>query len=707
MQSSSDTLHSCCAKCEEYFNLIASYSAVPATNARQEHMVFHNIEDLALSAANGCHLCNLIIVELGPEDVQRLRQELILRPESRRDQIRALVLGYEYQSVRPTLRFEEPIWEEDGTTINASTLCELRYLPLKNEHDASQSYYSASLSSLTLSGRLTKAVQPSTASWETFNDIHRWLRLCEKVHSRCVERRHKRIGQLPTRIVYVGAFQADSLVYVQDTKGIAHNARYITLSHSWGGSVPCRLLESNHSSYAAGVHTSALPKTFRDAIALTKALGLDYIWIDSLCIVQDSRDDWERECVLMSDIYNGSFLNVAANAASDANGGLFRDRSALQVTPFRKRMCYQPFRWIHKPFVFFPQSWGPDILKTAPLSKRAWTVQERLLAPRTVHFLHHKVIWECPSLRESETDDTGEIETMASSASYGFRNWAVPWSHDHIHSHREEAYLCKWSDAVGLYTRGDLTFESDKLVAISGLAKYVKEMWHNDSIEYLAGLWSYQLEWSLVWSVLSGGVRPASYRSPTWSWASIDGPVFIPYFHAEQRREMLITILKAQTEARDDPFGPVDGGSIQIKGPLCRTQMDYPDSSQSSRTNISLKLASSGLSLDFDELYFDDSQFVHSTSPSTTLFLLGVSKWHDPSLLPIDGLVLQLTGLAKGQYSRVGSFSFSDWWPSNSPEELSSNSYAMIEKALTSMDLDAQCFEDEDRENSVYTITIV
>lgn len=328
MQSSSDTLHSCCAKCEEYFNLIASYSAVSATNARKQYMVYHNIEDLALSAANGCRLCNLIIVELGPEDVQRLRQELILRPESRRDQIRALVWGY--QSVRPTLRFEEPIWEE-GTTINARTLCELRYLPLENEYDASQSYYSASLSSLTLSGRLIKAVQQSTASWETFNDIHRWLRLCEKAHSRCVERRHKRICQLPTRIVYVGAFQAESLVYVQDTKGIAHNARYITLSHSLGGSVPCWLLESSHSSYAAGVHTSTLPKAFRDAIALTKALGLNYIWIDSLCIVQDSRDDWERECVLMSDIYNGSFLNVAANAASDANGGLFRDRSALQV----------------------------------------------------------------------------------------------------------------------------------------------------------------------------------------------------------------------------------------------------------------------------------------------------------------------------------------------------------------------------------------
>lgn len=315
---------------------------------------------------------------------------------------------------------------------------------------------------------------------------------------------------------------------------------------------------------------------------------------------------------------------------------------------------------------------------------------------------------------------------MASSASYGFRNWAVPWSRDHIHFHREEAYLCKWSKAVGLYTRGDLTFESDKLVAISGLAKYVKEMWHNDSIEYLAGLWSCQLGWSLVWSVLSGGVRPASYRSPSWSWASIDGPVYIPYFRAESRREMLITILKAQTEARDDPFGPVDGGSIQIQGPLCRTQMDYPDSSQPSGTNISLKLSSSDLSLEFEELDFDDSQFVYSTSPSTALFLLGVLKMHHLAAVPMHGLVLQLTGSAKGQYTRVGAFSLSDWRPRNSSEELSfagldqvfgtnlasshlesENSYMMIEKAFTSMDLDAECFEDEDRENSTYTITIV
>jgi hypothetical protein len=197
----------------------------------------------------------------------------------------------------------------------------------------------------------------------------------------------------------------------------------------------------------------------------------------------------------MKDVYHGSFLNIAANAYFTPNGGLFQTRNPLSVTPLKVNLMLQSNDSNQSTVALFPKAEGLGNLQSAPLSTRAWTVQERLLSPRTVHFLTHKVMWECSSLLASESDPTGKLEECEGAADI-IRGWATLSNLDSMP--RAARCLWKWYEALGLFTRAELTFQTDKLVAIAGIAAYIKALWRDDSLEYLAGLWSYQFEWSLL-----------------------------------------------------------------------------------------------------------------------------------------------------------------------------------------------------------------
>lgn len=100
-----------------------------------------------------------------------------------------------------------------------------------------------------------------------------------------------------------------------------------TLSHCWGPSQPLKLLTSNIESMRQEIPIASLPRTFQHAVIVASHLGLEYLWIDSLCIIQDSTQDWLQELGLMEDVYTNSICNIAASHSSDGHGGLFRKRN--------------------------------------------------------------------------------------------------------------------------------------------------------------------------------------------------------------------------------------------------------------------------------------------------------------------------------------------------------------------------------------------
>ena len=341
----------------------------------------------------------------------------------------------------------------------------------------------------------------------------------------------------------------------------------MTLSHCWGGQVPLRLMRENLPAFQEGIEYSKLPRTFQDAVQITRGLLIRYLWIDSLCIIQDSETDWIQEAATMADVYRHSWCNIAATKAKDGRDGCFGRRDIRSVIP-----CSVMANWQYAPKQLL-QLWDLKIwdsnIDDRPLSTRAWVLQEVLLAPRILHYDKDQVFWECLELRACELFPNGIPNNTSQKISldaYSIRNDVILKYHNPLF----QRYRL-WQRAVEDYSKHSLTFpDKDKLIAISGIARsLVPEQ------EYLAGMWKSILPHQLMWECRldSTSTGSKSYWAPSWSWASIDGPVFlrIPVENNTWSR-IIIKIVAAKVDLQDsDPYGRVMGGHISLRGLLAKT----------------------------------------------------------------------------------------------------------------------------------------
>jgi hypothetical protein len=221
-----------------------------------------------------------------------------------------------------------------------------------------------------------------------------WIHCCEATHTGCRERREQQSLQstsldslfTPTRWVHVqGAGNELSLVQLTATAELDGQPQCLTLSHCWGGADIIRLTQHTHASYKIAIPKDQLPTTFQDALLITMKLGYEYIWIDSLCIIQDSKEDWSREAAVMGDIYWNSTCTIAAVAARDSHEGCFQERNALSFLPCQ----------------LVPESEGVAGIYVQsgrnhrePLHSRAWVLQERCLSTRTLSFGSNQISWD-------------------------------------------------------------------------------------------------------------------------------------------------------------------------------------------------------------------------------------------------------------------------------------------------------------------------
>jgi hypothetical protein len=193
--------------------------------------------------------------------------------------------------------------------------------------------------------------------------------------------------RLPTRVVEILGPQS---VRLYETRG--ETAQYFCLSHCWGQHDFITTTSTNLQRQIEGIPWHELPQTFQDAISFTQRLGYTYLWIDSLCILQDDIEDWRREGSKMSEIYSNAHVTLAATASSDASGGCFRRR---RKPSFAKHTCpdlhatYTDWYVWNRPD---HSGWSTDRL---PLQQRGWAFQERLLSRRLIHFTGEEIIWEC------------------------------------------------------------------------------------------------------------------------------------------------------------------------------------------------------------------------------------------------------------------------------------------------------------------------
>lgn len=338
---------------------------------------------------------------------------------------------------------------------------------------------------------------------------------------------------LPTRVLDVGPPDGSQVPYLLLTEGL--RGRYNTLSHCWGGHVPITTRSDNIREHMKAISMNDLPRTFRDAVYITRMLGIRYLWIDSLCILQDSKDDWEKESSNMGDVYKYSYLTIAARSAKNANDGCFFARNQNIVT------CQLEYRSpglsaVGKIYIRHPE-FENERLDETPLDTRGWVLQEKLLSPRVLYYGAEQMYWECrqASVRQDGkfyNDSRGGVnETRWKEKLDIFATYRSIWPWKYRYkasdltdvSFERATRMQQWYCLVEEYTMRRLTFDNDRLPAIAGIAK---EWAKSTGLFYIAGLWREDLPAGLLW-YRHGSIGEPSISDilPSWSWARYIGRI--------------------------------------------------------------------------------------------------------------------------------------------------------------------------------------
>ena len=426
------------------------------------------------------------------------------------------------------------------------------------------------------------------------------------------------------------------------------------------------------------IPSEELSGVFRDAIDVTRKAGIKYLWIDSLCIVQNSSIDWEVESQKMGDIYQNATFNIAATGFTDGSRGLFVQRDPGLVDPVQlqlKRAFDVVGTSNPQPGVYrlVEMSTWIEGVEHAPLNYRGWVIQERYLSPRILHFGARQLYWECATSQRCESSLKGLnkwVNTYDATKSSSLRerlSWGVKKQDG-----QSSSSLDHWVVAVDRFSRSEITFPSDKLVALSGLARTL----HDESLgSYMGGLWSEDIIHQLTWEVKGDRQRerPKDYRCPSWSWASIDSRVTSVYF---KKWASLASLLEVATiPESDDDFGPLIGGHLKLLCQLICVEVSDPTGKYEALVDFPLERCLSGRGLIMDDINPLDEEVIPFEVPPLSnrrlRLVRSLEVWQPNHLLiapmairqgncwhPIRSLALKPTHryMKGGVFKRVGVF---------------------------------------------------
>lgn len=350
-----------------------------------------------------------------------------------------------------------------------------------------------------------------------------WLETCLREHQDCrIQSSHDEQGLLPSRVIDVGDRGTTELVRLiepGDAKGL-----YAALTYRWGNGHIVKTTMSSLERHMDRIDWDTLNQLYKDAVVMTQNMGLRYLWIDSICIVQDSRQDFDREVANMASIYSNAIVTLSAAWAESTDVGLFPERPQYREESFSISSGRTPEIFLSRQRAKELRKFSDDV-DNGPLSTRGWTFQERLLSRRLIHFGAHQRHWECLSMRSSEA--------WASIDGYQGLGIAAPFRADPLrYVYQEKSFesadktqnnrtIRAWRNLVQVYSKKGLSDPQDKLPAVTGMMKHLEARYH---MSFTWGMCFETLFHCLLWSVHKG-VRVTPPRSPSWSWASVDGQI--------------------------------------------------------------------------------------------------------------------------------------------------------------------------------------
>ncbi|KAK4893809.1 hypothetical protein LTR27_007834 [Elasticomyces elasticus] len=453
--------------------------------------------------------------------------------------------------------------------------------------------------------------------------VRQWLLECNMNHTSCRAAVPERSPSLspPARLIAIDKELYTNLQLIDTAKDMVRGP-YTTLrqvlqhalfmwipngllnSYCWGprqDEHPPKLTTSTRVGYENRIDFDALPKTFQEAIELTAALDIYYIWIDSMCILQDDGgDDFRMQAPLMEKIYGGSYCNIAAANSRNCSQGLYRAtrlQQPAQVVPV----------------------WGATNADYAVLRSDLW--EERLLAPRVLHFAAGQLFWQCRSLTACSLLPRG-FPPVLDDASRTEREWMRLLSRHKTSSpptldSSRELYDA-WRSIVQAYSLCSLTRSSDKLPAIEGVANAIM---HATGDEYCAGLWRKDLVEQLAWRVrMDLSTKPLQrdripYRAPSWAWPSVDSVVEVPEKRSATRNHVAkILELNQNSLLTTESSSTIDRTTLRLRGHIFQLMFVLRSLADGQWMWLHSSLMDSQNS-EFAFLYPDDDLFLHMDDP--------------------------------------------------------------------------------------------
>ncbi|KAF2182377.1 HET-domain-containing protein, partial [Zopfia rhizophila CBS 207.26] len=357
-------------------------------------------------------------------------------------------------------------------------------------------------------------IDPDPLSSSSVGLIQGWLDRCEREHKNCT--RHgltkssnqddDREVPLPTRVINVTSPDGIS---IRLCEGSGKFGKYLALSHRWAsGPMPAWVTKkSSVKSRHDWFPQLELPSSVVDAIRVTRELGLQYLWVDSLCIIQDSSNDWDAESSRMADVYANAHFTIFADCGRDDDHGFLHLRppapSTSVVVPVKPglKLELNLRKSVDNDFKSVQKTLFPTNVLSSYLADRGWIFQERVLSRRILHFGKDQMFWECTEGTFAEDGhivirrgirECGRPQDLFSKLTYSsVLDASGPVS--------PETFANQWENLVSVYSTMKLTRQEDKLYAISGLAAAFQFHVQND--EYVAGIWKNRLVRQLAWSI--------------------------------------------------------------------------------------------------------------------------------------------------------------------------------------------------------------
>lgn len=554
-----------CARCDEFIANWSHDAAKYGTNdegqiswSLHSEILHKNLATLQQSSDLGCTICRNAWYTLTNYEQADLDVETAVELEIKPDGGRPI----------PKVNFRKP----DGSTLS-------RMVAMFFKQDVS-SEISAIVREC---GSMERS---STGAESSFKMANFWLSRCLRGHSKCP----KPQGFLPTRVLDVDATDGTDDVRLVETAKLnaADKQRpFVVLSHCWGKDHFLVTKADNLDDHKKKIPLDALPPSFQDAIVVVRRMGFKYLWIDSLCIVQGSAEDWEKESVQMCNIYAQAIFTITSAHASSAYGGMFRQRDGVRTMPFEIELKSSSTS-VRILYVPTPQREVQWQLEDLPIYTRAWCFQEMVLSTRNLIYDPDGIRWEC--LTTAGYEGNLEAQSMRHSTNVKAIQTSMKGPKtatdffDTLAAQDVPMQATMWQSIVKDFAARDLTKYTDKLIAIAGVAQEVEKRTDN---KYLAGLWQNHLYMNLIWYVRTMAESEAGihawfpdrgklpYRkpeavAPSWSWASVNLPVeYDTYVQQEQFCEIL------DAEISGPPH--VQTGKLKIRGDTRQLYVSSPD----------------------------------------------------------------------------------------------------------------------------------